>query len=106
MATGDETVRLLSRVSLFADLAPTDLEQLAQVAVPRSYVEGEVVFREGDSGDTCFVIRSGAVRVTRRHSDGRIITLAELRLRWHWDPLRDDPRFRKILAGPEPKTVY
>jgi len=79
MATGEETVRLLSRVSLFADLAPTDLEQLAQVAVPRSYVAGEVVFREGDSGDTCFVIRSGTVRVTRRHSDGRIITLAELR---------------------------
>ncbi len=34
------------------------------------------------------------------------ITLAELRLRWQWDPLRTDPRFQKILAGPEPKTVY
>jgi tetratricopeptide (TPR) repeat protein len=34
------------------------------------------------------------------------ITLAELRLRWEWDPLRNDPRFKKILSGPEPKTVY
>jgi hypothetical protein len=34
------------------------------------------------------------------------ITLEELRLRWQWDPLRNDPRFQKILAGPEPKTVY
>lgn len=34
------------------------------------------------------------------------ITLAELRLRWEWDPLRSDARFQKILAGPEPKTVY
>ena len=34
------------------------------------------------------------------------ITLAELRLRWEWDSLRSDPRFQKILAGPEPKTVY
>ncbi len=34
------------------------------------------------------------------------ITQAELRLRWQWDPLRTDPRFQKILAGPEPKTVY
>ena len=34
------------------------------------------------------------------------LTLAELRLRWEWDPLRNDPRFKKILAGPEPKTVY
>jgi tetratricopeptide (TPR) repeat protein len=34
------------------------------------------------------------------------ITLAELRLRWEWDSLRSDPRFQKILAGPEPKTIY
>jgi serine/threonine-protein kinase len=34
------------------------------------------------------------------------ITLADLRLRWEWDLLRKDPRFQKILAGPEPKTVY
>jgi len=34
------------------------------------------------------------------------ITLAELRLRREWDSLRSDPRFQKILAGPEPKTVY
>ena len=30
----------------------------------------------------------------------------ELRLRWQWDPLRNNPRFQKILAGPEPRTVF
>jgi tetratricopeptide (TPR) repeat protein len=34
------------------------------------------------------------------------LTLADLRHRWQWDPLRNDPRFQKILAAPEPKTVY
>jgi hypothetical protein len=34
------------------------------------------------------------------------ITLAELRLRQEWDSLRSTARFQKILAGPEPKTVY
>ncbi len=34
------------------------------------------------------------------------ITQAELRLRWEWDSLRKDPRFQKMLAGPEPKTIY
>jgi TolB-like protein/Flp pilus assembly protein TadD len=38
--------------------------------------------------------------------DDPSMTLAELRLRWQWDPLRTDPRFKKILAGPEPKTAY
>ena len=34
------------------------------------------------------------------------ITLSELRTRWQWAPLRSDPRLQKILAGPEPATVY
>jgi Flp pilus assembly protein TadD len=33
------------------------------------------------------------------------ITLTQLRS-WRWDGLRSNPRFQKILAGPEPKTVY
>jgi tetratricopeptide (TPR) repeat protein len=33
------------------------------------------------------------------------ITLADLRLRWEWDSLRSNPRFQKILAEPEPKTI-
>ena len=64
---------------LFAGLAPSDVADLADVAVPRRWSAGEVVFREGDEGDTCYVVRSGAARVTRNHSDGRAITLAELR---------------------------
>lgn len=34
------------------------------------------------------------------------MTLADLRLRWEWDGLRNNPRFQKIVSGPEPKTVY
>ena len=79
MGDGEDTARLFARVPLFADLSETDLRELAQVAVPRSYEPGELVFREGDTGDTCFVVRSGSGRVTRRHSDGRVITLTELR---------------------------
>src|SRR6476661_1973732 len=79
MEDQQDTARLLGRVPLFADLSERDLAELAQVAVPRRYEPGQAVFREGDSGDTCFVVREGSVRVTRRHSDGRVITLAELR---------------------------
>ena len=34
------------------------------------------------------------------------MTVAELKYRWEWDPLRKDPRFQKIIAGPEPITAY
>ena len=33
------------------------------------------------------------------------MTLVDLRFRWQWDPLRSDPRFQKLLAGPEPTTI-
>jgi tetratricopeptide (TPR) repeat protein len=38
--------------------------------------------------------------------DDASITLSDLRQRWEWDPLRNDPRFQKILASPEPTTIY
>jgi len=34
------------------------------------------------------------------------VTLADLRLSWKWDGLRENVRFQKILEGPEPKTIY
>lgn len=77
-AEGD-TAGLLARTEVFADLEPRELEQLAQVAVPRSWERGELLFREGDAGDSCYVLRSGAIVLTRGHDDGRVIALAELR---------------------------
>jgi len=46
----------------------------------------------------------GATMPDEFHNGG--ITQAELRLRWQWDKLRKDARFQKILAEPEPKTIY
>jgi CRP/FNR family transcriptional regulator len=75
-ASTDDTAELLARVPVFETLASEDLEQVARVAVPRSFDPGEVVFREGDESDTCYVVRSGHARAVRAHPDGRTITLA------------------------------
>ncbi len=75
---GEESVDLLSRVPLFAELSARDLERIGSVAVPRSYPSGVRVFHEGDSSDACYIVRSGDLRVTREHSDGRAIALATL----------------------------
>ena len=77
MATpGEQTVDLLSRVPAFAELEADDLARVADVAVPRSFDVGEVVFREGDDSDTCYLVRDGHARAVRSHPDGRTITLA------------------------------
>jgi CRP-like cAMP-binding protein len=71
-----EVVELLARVPVFSTLVPADLERIAELAVPRDFEPGQVVFREGDSSDTCYIVRSGRARAVREHSDGRTITLA------------------------------
>jgi len=75
-ASTDDTADLLARVPVFETLAREELEQVARVAVPRGFEPGEVVFREGDESDTCYVVRSGHARAVRAHQDGRTITLA------------------------------
>jgi CRP/FNR family transcriptional regulator len=76
-ATGAETITLLHRVPVFSTLAVEELERVAEVAVPRRFDGGEVVFREGDQSDTCYIVRTGRCRAIREHPDGRSITLAQ-----------------------------
>ncbi|HEV3390697.1 MAG TPA: Crp/Fnr family transcriptional regulator [Solirubrobacteraceae bacterium] len=71
-----EVVELLARVPVFSTLDPADLQRISELAVPRAFEPGQIVFREGDSSDTCYVVRSGRARAVREHSDGRVITLA------------------------------
>jgi CRP/FNR family transcriptional regulator len=71
-----EVVELLGRVPAFSALAAGDLERIAQLAVPREFEPGHVVFREGDASDTCYIVRTGHARAVRQHRDGRSITLA------------------------------
>jgi CRP/FNR family transcriptional regulator, cyclic AMP receptor protein len=74
----EATAELLGRVSLFSELSAEELEKIARVAVPRSYPAGSIILREGDPGDTCYILRSGRARVVRQHADGRAITLTNL----------------------------
>jgi CRP/FNR family transcriptional regulator len=76
VGTAQDTVRLLGRVPVFETLAEPDLERVAQVAVPRSFRAHQVIFREGDASDTCYVVESGHARAVREHADGRSIALA------------------------------
>ena len=76
-ATKDaQIVELLARVPVFSTLEHDDLERIAELAVPRDYEPGQIVFREGDASDTCYIVRSGRARAVREHPDGRTITLA------------------------------
>jgi CRP/FNR family cyclic AMP-dependent transcriptional regulator len=76
--TREAIVELLEGVPLFSELSSQELDEVARVAIPRSYPRETRVFHEGDPGDACYVVSKGSCRVTRQHSDGRVITLATL----------------------------
>jgi len=75
--TSQETAELLGRVPVFEELTGDDLARVADVAVPRRFDAHQVVFREGDDSDTCYIVRSGHARAIREHGDGRQLTLAQ-----------------------------
>jgi TolB-like protein/Tfp pilus assembly protein PilF len=62
--------------------------------------------RLGESDETIALIERLLTLPAELHpSQMHGMTLTELKWRWQWDPLRSNPRFQKILAGPEPKTA-
>jgi CRP/FNR family cyclic AMP-dependent transcriptional regulator len=79
-SVSEDTIALLRRVPVFSTLSGEELERVARVAVARRFAAGEVVFKEGDEGRTCYIVRSGRARAIREHPDGRAITLA------HFEP--------------------
>src|SRR3954449_2553918 len=108
MTTGEETAALLARTEVFSDLEQREIDEVVQVAVPRRWERGEVVFREGDDGDTTYLLRSGAVLLTREHQDGRVVAIAELRAGEMFGELamfRSEPRSATAEAIEPTKAV-
>lgn len=69
---------ILSESPLFENLLPPELGMLSELFSERSFGEGEMVFEQGDMGDSMFVIANGSVEVLRRIPSGEFQALATL----------------------------
>ena len=65
-----DTMLLLRRVPLFAELDPEDLQRIAGTSRERVYPPDATAIREGDIDSELLVIIEGSVRVVRREPDG------------------------------------
>ena len=72
------TAQHLRNVPIFSDLKDNDLNIIAEKMVSRSYEKGKMILLEESQGETFFIIKSGAVKVTRQSDDGREVILAIL----------------------------
>ena len=77
-APARNVIERLETLDWFSSLSDEKLQALASNADSVRWEEGETVFKEGDLGNCCYVLHSGAVKVLRRLPDGRRITLARL----------------------------
>jgi monovalent cation:H+ antiporter, CPA1 family len=60
---GLDTRELIGRLDLFADLNDQQLERVQKLLRPRFVAPRELIVREGDQGDACYFIASGAAEV-------------------------------------------
>jgi CRP/FNR family transcriptional regulator, cyclic AMP receptor protein len=56
---------ILSRVHLFESLTASELEKIEKISTMEAFAKDEVIFREGDPGDRCYVITNGDVRISK-----------------------------------------
>jgi CRP/FNR family transcriptional regulator len=66
---------LLRKIPLFKRVSPADRLRIAEVAHLKRYAPGEVIFREGDPGDTFLTVIEGRVKVYKATPAGKEIIL-------------------------------
>jgi CRP/FNR family transcriptional regulator len=62
---------LLARIRHFDSLLPEAQEKITAVAIPKHYQAGQVIYLEGEPGESIFLIENGWIKATRMSSDGR-----------------------------------
>lgn len=73
-----DALKALANTSLFGGLEESELAEIAARTVHRKYRKGSVLFVQGESGERCFVIVSGTVKISAFHPEGREAVLAVL----------------------------
>ncbi len=56
---------VLGAIDLFADLPPARLRRVVDIGLEVDVTKGGEVFAEGDTGDSFYMILSGAIRISR-----------------------------------------
>ena len=69
---------ILAESPLFDNLLTTELTMLADLFTFKTYSAGEVVFDEGNVGDSMYVIAEGSVEVLRKNPAGDLQPIAVL----------------------------
>jgi small-conductance mechanosensitive channel len=93
-----EEERLLADVDLFATLPPELRHQVASSAPMAVYGSGETIVRQGEAGQSMFVVLSGTVRVVLEPSRNEVARIERGGYFGEMSLLTGDPRSATVLA--------
>lgn len=65
-----ENTEILKKIPLFRNLTNLELIQINKIILRRTFLKGMVIIKEGDEGDSLFIIKSGLVKVTKKNKKG------------------------------------
>lgn len=91
-----EKVLFLKSIDLFSQIPGEDLAQIAQITDEVHYEEGDEIFRQGDPGDSLYLVIAGRVRVQRGSLE--VAQLGERQVFGEMALLDSEPRSASVLA--------
>ncbi len=97
----DFIVSLFKEISIFSSLSSQSLSRLYAKFNERIFSQGEIIFREGDGGDSMMVLASGEVRVsylTSTSEEEALIILKKGDLLGEMALLESQPRSATAIA--------
>lgn len=98
------SVRLTSQVDLLKDVDPYERSKVADALKSQTFVKGDVIIREGDQGDTFYLLLDGEAEAIKNGKVvmdyGRGSYFGELAL------LKNQPRAATVKAKTNCKVAY
>ena len=74
----EEIAKILENINIFRTLTPNERVKIVRYFEQKTYKPGELIVKEGEEGDRMFIIKEGAVKVTKKLADGGEEVLANL----------------------------
>ena len=73
------TISLLKNIPIFSQFKYLDLSKFSKILHERIYAKGEVIFNEGEMGESLFIVKSGKVKIVSSVDRGkqRSVTVLE-----------------------------
>lgn len=91
-----EKILFLKSIDLFSQIPGEDLAQIAQITDEVQFEEGDEVFREGEPGDSLYLVIEGQIRIHRGGNE--VATLGARQVFGEMALLDSDPRSASASA--------